>query len=94
VRARGSAVACGGYRLELDEAARAAFRSAGCEPATGETALVPLGGSVEVEWFGTWYDALVLEALRDGRYRVHYADYASSHDEYVPRSRVRPPLRR
>ena len=53
-------------------------------------ALEPVRGPIEVEWFGTWYHATVLEALRDGRLRIHYSGYSSSYDEYVPRKRVRP----
>ena len=40
VRSHGSPVACERYRLELDDAARSAFRVGACDPATHETALV------------------------------------------------------
>lgn len=44
---------------------------------------------VEVEWKGKWYKATVLEA-KDQAYKVHYDGFASSWDEMVTASRIRP----
>jgi hypothetical protein len=48
---------------------------------------------VEVLWGGTYYAAEILE-IRGGLYRVHYTDWGSEWDEWVPRHRMRPAAER
>src|ERR1700692_2712165 len=47
------------------------------------------GDRVEVQWKGDWYQAGVIEVKGD-EYKVHYDGYASSWDEWVDNSRIRP----
>jgi hypothetical protein len=47
------------------------------------------GANVEVQWGGTWYPAQVL-AVNGGSTRIHYTNYDSSWDEWVPPARIRP----
>lgn len=52
-------------------------------------ATFPAGARVEVSWKRQWYPATVLEA-RSGIHRIHYDDYGSDWDEWVPSKRIRP----
>jgi len=47
-----------------------------------------VGDAVDANWNGAWYQATVV-ALAPGKYRVHYAGYAASWDEWVAGSRLR-----
>lgn len=48
------------------------------------------GTKVEVLWKKRWYPATVLQA-KDGVHLIHYTDYDSSWDEWVPSRRIREP---
>lgn len=54
--------------------------------AQGQTYAV--GEKIEVLWSGTWYAAEVLE-VKGGQYKIHYADWASTFDEWVKPDRMR-----
>jgi hypothetical protein len=56
---------------------------------TGATVPPAAPPAVEVEWHGTWYAAEVL-GVSGGQTHIHYAGWASSWDEWVPASRIRP----
>lgn len=46
------------------------------------------GEAVEILWSGTWYNGKVLE-VKDGTYKITYAGYSSSWDEWVEPKRLR-----
>lgn len=48
------------------------------------------GTEVEVLWKKRWYPATILEA-KGGTHRIHYTDYESKWDEWVPSKRIRNP---
>jgi hypothetical protein len=48
------------------------------------------GSRVEVLWKKRWYPATVLEA-KDGVHLIHYTEYDSNWDEWVPSRRIREP---
>jgi len=48
------------------------------------------GTKVEVLWKKQWYPATVLQA-KDGSHLIHYIDYESKWDEWVPSRRIREP---
>jgi hypothetical protein len=48
------------------------------------------GTKVEVLWKKQWYPATVLQA-KDGAHLIHYTDYESKWDEWVPSRRIREP---
>src|SRR5256714_901649 len=48
------------------------------------------GSKVEVLWKKHWYPATVLQA-KDGVHLIHYTDYESKWDEWVPSRRIREP---
>jgi hypothetical protein len=48
------------------------------------------GSKIEVLWKKHWYPATVLEA-QDGVHLIHYTDYESKWDEWVPSRRIREP---
>jgi hypothetical protein len=48
------------------------------------------GTRIEVLWKKQWYPATVLEA-KDGVHLIHYTDYESRWDEWVPSRRIREP---
>jgi len=48
------------------------------------------GTKVEVLWKKRWYAATVLQA-KDGVHLIHYSDYDSKWDEWVPSRRIREP---
>ena len=48
------------------------------------------GTKVEVLWKKHWYAATVLQA-KDGVHLIHYTDYESKWDEWVPSRRIREP---
>ncbi len=48
------------------------------------------GTKVEVLWKKHWYPAKVLQA-KDGVHLIHYTDYESKWDEWVPSRRIREP---
>jgi hypothetical protein len=48
------------------------------------------GTKVEVLWKKHWYPATVLQA-KDGVHLIHYTDYESKWDEWVPSRRIREP---
>ena len=48
------------------------------------------GTKVEVLWKKRWYPATVLQA-KDGAHLIHYTDYESKWDEWVPSRRIREP---
>ena len=48
------------------------------------------GAKVEVLWKKHWYAATVLQA-KDGVHLIHYTDYESKWDEWVPSRRIREP---
>ena len=48
------------------------------------------GTKVEVLWKKQWYPATVLQA-KDGVHLIHYTDYESKWDEWVPSRRIREP---
>jgi Caspase domain/RNA binding activity-knot of a chromodomain len=48
------------------------------------------GTKVEVFWKKQWYPATVLQA-KDGAHLIHYTDYDSDWDEWVPSTRIRNP---
>ena len=48
------------------------------------------GTKVEVLWKKHWYAATVLQA-KDGVHLIHYTDYDSKWDEWVPSKRIREP---
>lgn len=48
------------------------------------------GTKVEVLWKKQWYPATVLQA-KDGSHLIHYSDYESKWDEWVPSRRIREP---
>ena len=48
------------------------------------------GTKVEVLWKKHWYPATVLQA-KDGVHLIHYTDYESKWDEWVPSRRIRNP---
>lgn len=69
-------------------------------PATSTTAPAPtasaatssgyaVGSRVDVNWKGTWYQGKIL-SKSGNNYRVHYIGWASSWDENVTASRLRP----
>ncbi len=47
------------------------------------------GDRIEVQWQGDWYQAAVIE-VKGNQYKIHYDGYASSWDEWVDNSRIRP----
>lgn len=49
-----------------------------------------VGSGVEVEYDGEWYPAKVL-TVKGGIHFIHYDDYGSSYDEWVPSKRIRLP---
>ena len=49
-----------------------------------------IGANVEVNWHGKWYAAKIIDA-KEARYRVHYAGYDDSWDEWIPNQRIRRP---
>ena len=48
------------------------------------------GTKVDVLWKKHWYPATVLQA-KDGVHLIHYTDYDSKWDEWVPSRRIREP---
>jgi len=48
------------------------------------------GAKVEVLWKKHWYPATILQA-KDGVHLIHYTDYDSKWDEWVPSRRIREP---
>lgn len=48
------------------------------------------GTEVEVRWKKRWYPATVLQA-KGGTHLIHYTDYESKWDEWVPSKRIRHP---
>ncbi|MEY2520519.1 MAG: hypothetical protein QOF24_2278 [Verrucomicrobiota bacterium] len=48
------------------------------------------GAKVEVRWKKQWYPATILKA-KDGAHLIHYSDYDSKWDEWVPSKRIRNP---
>ena len=48
------------------------------------------GRKVEVLWKKQWYPATILQA-KDGTHLIHYTDYESKWDEWVPSRRIRQP---
>jgi hypothetical protein len=61
--------------------------------ASGSAAPVPpsvyrVGDRVRVEWHGSIYQATVVAALGDDRYRVHYEGYGNEWDEDIALSRI------
>ncbi len=61
------------------------------EPASDSRApTLVVGSSVQVEWRGNWYAAIIVQA-GNGRYFVHYLNYDTSWDEWVPPQRIRAP---
>ena len=48
------------------------------------------GTKIEVLWKKHWYPATVLQA-KDGVHLIHYTDYESKWDEWVPSRRIREP---
>lgn len=48
------------------------------------------GTEVEVRWKKRWYPATVLQA-KGGTHLIHYTDYESKWDEWVPSKRIRNP---
>jgi hypothetical protein len=48
------------------------------------------GSDVEVLWKKRWYPATVLQA-KGGTHLIHYTDYESKWDEWVPSKRIRSP---
>lgn len=48
------------------------------------------GTKVEVLWKKRWYPATVLQG-KDGAHLIHYTDYESKWDEWVPSRRIREP---
>ena len=49
-----------------------------------------VGTEVEVRWKKRWYPATVLQA-KGGTHLIHYTDYESKWDEWVPSKRIRKP---
>lgn len=49
---------------------------------------IGMGDSITVEWEGKWYDAIVIDQY-DAEFRIHYAGYDNSWDEWVTLDRVR-----
>jgi hypothetical protein len=56
--------------------------------ATRKRDLPKMPRRVEVEWKGQWYKAFV-EAEKGNFYRIHYAGYDASWDEWVGKGRIR-----
>lgn len=50
----------------------------------------PAGTEVEVRWKKRWYPATVLQA-KGGTHLIHYTNYESKWDEWVPSKRIRNP---
>jgi hypothetical protein len=48
------------------------------------------GTQVEVRWKKKWYPATILQ-VKDGIHLIHYTDYESKWDEWVPSKRIRNP---
>jgi len=48
------------------------------------------GAQVEVRWKKKWYPATILQ-VKDGIHLIHYTDYESKWDEWVPSKRIRNP---
>ncbi|MFO0663526.1 MAG: agenet domain-containing protein [Polyangiaceae bacterium] len=70
-------------------AAPSASASAAASSAPAATAAAyKVGDKVDVNWKGSWYQAKILSA--GATYKVHYIGWASSWDESVPASRIRP----
>lgn len=49
-----------------------------------------IGKQVEVRWKKKWYPATILK-VKDGIHLIHYTDYESKWDEWVPSKRIRDP---
>lgn len=64
-----------------------AQHAAGVSSHQEKPAVYRAGDRVQVRWSGGWYEATVLE-VRGGAYKVRYAGYDSSWDEYVPPERI------
>lgn len=47
-----------------------------------------VGQKVEVEWHGTWYPAVVIEAGQ-GQWKIHYDGYGDDWDEWVGPDRIK-----
>jgi hypothetical protein len=47
------------------------------------------GDAVSILWNGAWYPGSILAVAAGPKYRVHYAGYAASWDEWVSESRVK-----
>lgn len=47
------------------------------------------GDRMEVEWNGNWYNAKIIDRGK-GQFKVHYAGYDESADEWVSPDRIRP----
>lgn len=63
-------------------------RSAAGTAATTAATTYRVGEQVQVDWKGTWYKGTILET-GSGRYKIRYAGYDASWDEWVPPARLR-----
>ncbi len=59
-------------------------------PQTSGRTSYNVGDKVAVNWKGTWYDATIISQASSRTYRVHYTGWASSWDEDVDVSTIRP----
>jgi hypothetical protein len=62
--------------------------AAGTPPAGSSASAYRVGEQVRVDWKGTWYEGTILES-GSGRYKIRYAGYDASWDEWVPPARLR-----
>lgn len=60
----------------------------GAQRVTAQTFL-RAGQLLEANWDERWWPAEVIQVLADGRVSIHYSGWPDSHDEIVPRSRLR-----
>jgi RNA binding chromodomain-containing protein len=49
-----------------------------------------IGTRVEVRWKKKWYPATILR-LKDGIHLIHYTNYETKWDEWIPSKRIRNP---
>ncbi|MDP6870279.1 MAG: hypothetical protein QGI21_05860 [Candidatus Poseidoniaceae archaeon] len=50
--------------------------------------LYSVGEQIQVEWNGSWYDAIIRE-INETSYLIHYIGFDTSWDEHVPTSRMK-----
>ncbi len=48
-----------------------------------------IGQRIQAHWASRWYEATVIELRDDGQVKIHWKNYSTNFDEFLPRSRLR-----